>query len=130
MSPQAQKQCDTDPRGTVLLASLDPADYEILMREPKVGALKFRKRLYHQDRPIDFVYFPITSMISLLVSTTDKLSIEMAMVGREGVVGASELLQRQGSMALSLVQLPGTAAQIDRYAFLKVASIRLRVQEV
>jgi len=54
----------------------------------------------------------------------------MAIVGREGVVGASELLQRQGSMALSLVQLPGTAAQIDRYAFLKVASSRLRVQDV
>ena len=130
MSPRTQKQSDTDPRGNVLLASLDPADYEILMREAKVVALKFRKRLYCQDSPIDFIYFPITSMISLLASTTDELSIEMAMVGREGVVGASELLQRQGSMALSFVQLPGTAAQIDRYAFLKVASSRLRVQDV
>ena len=33
-------------------------------------------------------------------------------------------------MALSVVRLPGTAAQIDRYAFLKVASSRLRVQDV
>ena len=130
MSPQTQKQRDTDPRGNVLLASLDRADYEILMREAKVVALKFRKRLYRQDNPIDFVYFPITSMVSLLVSTTDELSIGMAMVGREGVVGASELLQRQGSMASSVVQLPGTAAQINRYAFLKVASSRLRVQDV
>jgi CRP-like cAMP-binding protein len=69
-------------------------------------------------------------MVSLLVSTTDELSMEMATVGREGVLGASELLQRQGSMALSVVKLPGTAAQIDRYAFLKVASSRLRVQDV
>jgi CRP-like cAMP-binding protein len=130
MSPQTQKQRDTDPRGNLLLASLDREDYEILMRDAKVVPLKFRRRLYRQDDPIDFVYFPITSMVSLLVSTTDELSIEMAMVGREGVVGAPELLQRQGSMALSLVQLPGTAAQIDRYAFLKVASSRLRVQDV
>jgi CRP-like cAMP-binding protein len=130
MSIHKQEQCDSDPKGNLLLAGLDRADYEILMREAKVVPLKFRKRLYRQDSPIDFVYFPITSMVSLLVSTTDELSMEMAMVGREGVVGASELLQRQGSMALSVVRLPGTAAQIDRYAFLKVASSRLRVQDV
>jgi len=45
-------------------------------------------------------------------------------------VGASELIQGQGAMGLSLVQLPGTAARIDRYAFQKVASSRLRVQDV
>ena len=64
MSPRTQKQSDTDPRGNVLLASLDPADYEILMREAKVVALKFRKRLYRQDDGVDFVYFPIICMVS------------------------------------------------------------------
>jgi len=66
-------------------------------------------------------------MVSLLVSTDDKRLIEMATVGREGVVGVSELIQRQGAIGLSLVQLAGTAARIDRYAFQRVASSRLQV---
>jgi hypothetical protein len=37
MSAQTQKQRATDPNGNLLLASLDQADYEILMRGAKVG---------------------------------------------------------------------------------------------
>jgi CRP-like cAMP-binding protein len=130
MSPQTQKQRDSDPKENLLLASLDREDYEILMRDAKVVPLKFRKRLYRQDDLVNFVYFPMTCMVSLLVGTNDKLSIEMATIGREGVVGASELIQGQGAMGLSVVQLPGTAAQINRFVFQKVARSRLRVQDV
>jgi hypothetical protein len=80
MSPETQKQRDSDPQENFLLASLHPADYEILMRDAKVVTLKFRKRLYRQDDPVDFVYFPITCMVSLLVCTNEKLSIEMATI--------------------------------------------------
>ena len=60
-----------------------------------------------QDERVDAVYFPLTSMISLLVSSNGKPQMEMATVGREGVVGASELIQKQGAMGLNLVQIPG-----------------------
>jgi hypothetical protein len=45
-------------------------------------------------------------------------------------VGASELIQGQGALGLSVVQLPGTAAQINRLAFQKVAGSRFRVQDL
>jgi hypothetical protein len=73
MSPQTQRQHDSDPKENLLLAGLDPGDHEILMREGKVVTLKFRKRLYRQDDPVDFVYFPIRCMVSLLVGTHDTL---------------------------------------------------------
>ncbi len=130
MSLQTQKQRDSDPRKNLLLASLEPADYEELMRGAKVVPLKFRKRLYRQEDPIDFVYFPITCMVSLLVTTNDQPSMEMATVGREGVIGASELIQKQGAMSLSIIQLPGNAARIDRDAFQKVTSSRPRVHDL
>lgn len=130
MSIQTQKQSDSDPKKNRLLASLGPADYEALTRGAKVVSLKFRKRLYRQEDLIDFVYFPMSCMVSLLVTTSDQPSMEMATIGREGVVGASELIQRQGAMGLSIIQLPGTALRVDRDAFQKVTSIRPLLQDL
>jgi hypothetical protein len=79
---------ESNPRNNLLLASLKSEDYQTLIRGAKVISLKFRRRLCRQDDPIDFVYFPITCMISLLVTSDDKPAMEMATIGREGVVGA------------------------------------------
>ena len=108
---------DSDPKQNLLLARLAPEDYEALTRGAKVVTLKLHKRLYRQDEAIDFVYFPITCMVSLLVTEGTKPSMEMATVGQEGVVGASELIQGQGAMGLNIVQIPGTALRVDRDAF-------------
>ena len=97
-----------------LLARLEPGDYDALMAQAKVVPLKFRKRLHLQDEPIEAVFFPLTCMVSLLVTSNDKPQMEMATVGNEGVVGASELLQAQGAMGLNLIQIPGSAVRIDR----------------
>jgi len=98
-----------DPKANRLLARLEPEDYDALMREAKIVPLKFRKRLLRQDERVDAVYFPITAMISLLVTTDGQPQMEMASIGKEGVVGASELIQTQGAMGLNLIQIPGAA---------------------
>jgi CRP-like cAMP-binding protein len=113
-----------------LLASLGQEDFDALMREGKLVPLKFRKRLLRQDERVDAVYFPLTSMISLLVSSGGKPQMEMATIGREGVVGASEVMQQQGAMGLNLIQIPGSAVRIDAIAFLKVLRDRPLVQQV
>ena len=90
-------------------------------------ALKFRKLLYRQDEPVDAVYFPLTCMVSLLVSSNGEARMEMATVGREGVVGASELLEKQGAMGLNIVQIPGVAVRVPDDSFLKEVSARPRL---
>ena len=120
MSPQTQVPKFSNPRTNRLLAKLQAEDYDALMVGAKVVPLKFRKRLMRQDEPIEAVYFPVTSMISLLVTTDHQPQMEMATIGREGVVGASELIQGQGAMGLNLVQIPGPAVRIDAEVFRKV----------
>jgi hypothetical protein len=88
---------DSNPKDNLLLAKLDPQDYEALTRDAKVVSLRLRKRLYRQEEPIEYVYFPITCMVSLLVTEGVKATMEMATVGREGVVGASEAHSRARS---------------------------------
>src|SRR5579871_1420275 len=68
---------EKDPKTNCLLAGLAAEDYDALMTQAKVVPLKFRKRLLRQDERIEVVYFPITSMVSLLVTTNDEPHMEM-----------------------------------------------------
>ena len=119
-----------DPRTNHFLARLEPQDYDALMLEAKIVALKFRKRIQTQDGRIDAVYFPITCMFSLLVTNDGGPQMEMATIGNEGMVGASEAVQMQGAIGLHLVQLPGTAVRIDATAFRRVISGRVAAQRL
>ena len=112
MTKQTPKPDRPDPKANRILQKLAPEDYDSLMARAKVVTVKFRKRLYRQDERVDAVYFPITCMVSLLVSSDGQPRMEMATVGREGVVGGAELLQAQGAMGLNLIQIPGVAVRI------------------
>ena len=113
----AQKRETCDPKSNRLLAKMETEDYKAVMAAGKVVFLKFRKVIHRQDKPVDAVYFPVTCMVSLLVTTNDRPQMEMATVGKEGVVGAAELLQTQGAMGLNLIQIPGDAMRIDAATF-------------
>ena len=120
MTEQTLQPRSIDPGMNRLLASLGREDYDALMLNARIVPLKFRKRLFRQDERIDAVYFPVTSMISLLVTADGQPQMEMATIGREGVVGASELIQSQGAMGLNLIQIPGAAVRIGAEAFRRI----------
>jgi CRP-like cAMP-binding protein len=130
MAAQTQQPIVFDPRTNRLLARLEREDYDALMLNAKVVTLKFRKRLVRQDERIEAVYFPVTAMVSLLVTTDGQPRMEMATIGREGVVGASELIQKQGSMGLNLVQIPGAAVRVDAAIFQDIIGRRPVVERL
>ncbi|MEO5926497.1 MAG: Crp/Fnr family transcriptional regulator [Bryobacteraceae bacterium] len=106
------------------MARLVPSDYAALMAEAEIVSLKFRKKMLEQDAPVDAVYFPLTCMFSLLVTIDDQPQLELATIGKEGVIGAAEAMQKQGSMGYNLIQIPGSAVRIDAKAFRKLAATR------
>lgn len=130
MTKQPERPEASDPKTNRLLARLQREDYDALMLEAKIVPLKFRKLLVRQDERVDAVYFPLTAMVSLLVTTDGQPQMEMATIGKEGVVGASELIQTQGAMGLNLIQIPGVAVRIDANAFRKLISDRPLVERL
>jgi hypothetical protein len=128
MPKQSPPSAKPDPRTNHFLAQLDRDDYEALMLNAKIVPLKFRKRMLSQDARIDAVYFPITCMFSLLVTNDGQPKMEMATISKEGIAGASEALQMQGSIGLNLIQLSGTAIRIDADVFRKVIGTRIAIQ--
>src|SRR5580700_1127031 len=125
-----QKTGNADPSMNDLLARLEREDYESLMLGAKIVSLKLRSRLVRQDASIDAVYFPLSCIVALLVTTDGRPQVEVATIGKEGVVGASELIQGQGAMGLNLVQLPGYAVRVEARGFRELLDSRPPVQKL
>ncbi len=68
----------------------------------------------------DQVYFPHNGMLSLLTVMRDGKAIEVATVGREGVVGAMAGLGLYKSSARVVVQLPLSVTRIAASQFRKI----------
>jgi CRP-like cAMP-binding protein len=124
MASQARIPKLANPISNLLLQKLSPADFESLMAKAKVVTLKFRRRLFAQDGVVDVVYFPLECMVSLLVTTGTKPKLELATIGREGVVGAIEIMQEQDAMGINLIQIPGLALRIGAEDFLAEVGAR------
>jgi CRP-like cAMP-binding protein len=104
-----------------LLASLVPADIELLRPHLKPTELKNETVLYEAGDPIDRVYFPHSGIISLVVELSGGQGIEAAMIGRESMLGAAAALDGQVSLNKAIVQLPGTGDTLDVGRFRAVA---------
>jgi len=130
MSMQKQQTANPDPKSNRLLASLGRTEYDAVIQSATLITLRFRRRLVQQDGTIDAVYFPLSCMVSLLVTTDGRPQVEIATIGNEGVVGASELIQAQGAMGLNLVQLPGVAVRVEAGTFRRLLDTHPPVQKL
>lgn len=77
--------------------------------------LKQRHELYQPEDTLTHIYFPHDAMISLVSLMEDGSSVEVGMVGFEGLAGLDALLGDEGDRRTQeqmVAQLPGRAARI------------------
>src|SRR5580692_3505064 len=96
-----------------LLASLQPADFEILGPHLRPVELVHEAVLFEAGDTIDRVYFPHSGIISLVVALAGGEAIEAAMIGRDSMLGASSALDGMISLNKAIIQLPGTGVTLD-----------------
>ena len=97
-----------------LLLSLPDADRADLNAHFKTIDLRQGQVLADPGDDIRSVYFPHSGIISFMVELIDGAVVQTAMVGRDGVVGAAQVLDGKKSINKIIVQVPGTASMIDR----------------
>jgi CRP-like cAMP-binding protein len=93
----------------LLLASLSPVDMALLEPNLKRAHLEQTHVLYGTGDKVNAVYFPLNAIVSLVVELSTGETVEAAMVGRDGVVGAASALDGRISLSRAIVQLPGDA---------------------
>jgi CRP-like cAMP-binding protein len=96
-----------------LLSALPRRDFERLVRHLEPVSLTLRQVLYEPGNQMRHVYFPESGVISLLTVVGSNKAAEVAVIGREGVVGASTSLGINVSQVRALVQGEGSALRIE-----------------
>ncbi|HEX8128592.1 MAG TPA: Crp/Fnr family transcriptional regulator [Pyrinomonadaceae bacterium] len=89
-----------------ILAALPSADYERLAPHLERVEMYRGQTLYRAGERLDYVYFPIRSMISLVSEMADGSSVEVGIVGFEGMAGLSLVLGVELSPHTQMVQIP------------------------
>ena len=90
-----------------------PGVTNYLLPELKIVRLSVNQVLYEQGDKIDYVYFPLDSVLSGLAIMEDGTTLETAMVGRDGLVGVSAILGTGRSRQWIWTTISGNAIQLD-----------------
>ncbi len=110
----------TSPRiANQLLAALPKKEYQALAHHLEEIPLVFEERLYRPNVLISDVYFPNSGIISLLAGVNERSTLEVGLVGSEGMVGLSVFLGVNSSMNRAVVQGAGSAMKMKATAFRK-----------
>ena len=87
-----------------LLASLPTADYTRLVPTLDVIPLKLKEMIQKPGEPLQHVYFPAGGFFSVLTVLEDGGMVEVATIGREGMVGALAATDGGPASSATLVQ--------------------------
>jgi CRP-like cAMP-binding protein len=101
-----------EPVENRLLAALSRDDYERLVPQLQQVSFSLGEVIYEFAGQLDYVYFPTTSIVSLLYTMENGTSAEMGLTGNDGVVGIA-LFMGGGTMPnRAVVQSAGSAIRM------------------
>lgn len=96
-----------------LLVALPEEDYQRLVPYLKLVTLSLHQVIYEAGEASEYFYFPHRSVISLVSTMEDGSTIEVGLVGREGMAGLPTLLGGLSGTHRAFVQVAGDAMQIS-----------------
>src|ERR1019366_4595076 len=100
-----------------LLAALPQKEYKRLLPHLETVSLRVKQVLQEPYQPIKYVYFPENGLITKLVSTEDGSSVEVGVVGKEGMTGICIFMGSSTSPFKTVVQIPGEARRMEAAVF-------------
>jgi CRP-like cAMP-binding protein len=95
-----------------LLAALPDEDYQRLLPHLESVDFELGKIVYQNAQHLEYLYFPTTSMISLVYTMADGMTAEIGLTGNEGVVGIAVFLGGDTTPNQAVVQIAGSAIRL------------------
>ncbi|MEB0060078.1 MULTISPECIES: Crp/Fnr family transcriptional regulator [unclassified Variovorax] len=102
----------SDPKKNHLLASLPAAEWKRWLPQLELVHLMLGEVLYEPGSTMTHVYFPTTSIISMLYVMKNGESAEIAVVGFEGLVGIPLFMGGESTSSRAVVQDAGQAYRL------------------
>ena len=111
-----------------LLNGLSPEDFALIESSLQQVDLEVRKSLEKPATPIEHIYFPEDGVASVVATMPQGKSIELGLVGREGMTGSSVVLGDDRPANETYIQVPGSGSLLGadqlREAMSKSATLR------
>lgn len=102
-----------DPRENHLLAALPDAEWARVVAHLVPVDMPLGQVVYESGDRLRHIYFPTTSIVSLLYVMEDGASAEIAIVGNEGLVGIALFMGGGTTPSRAVVQSAGWAYRMD-----------------
>lgn len=102
----------TDHRVNWILNSLPAEDYRRLHPHLEPIELPHGKVIQAQHDPVIYIYFPENAMVSLVARMASGATVEVGVVGHEGIIGLGSLMGVDAAAHESMVQIPDGGRRI------------------
>ena len=122
------------PQTNLLLDALSSANCNRILALAKHVELPLRESLIEPEAELQYAYFITSGIASVVIELAEGGTAEVALIGREGLVGALDMLGPAQTPSRCFIQMPATAYRVPyaalRELFLESEEIRMRILEV
>jgi CRP-like cAMP-binding protein len=102
-----------NPKQNHILAALPLEDYARLLPDLELIPMPLGWAVYESGGHMSYLYFPTTSLVSLLYVMEDGASAEIAITGNEGLVGISLFMGGETTPSRAVVQSAGNGYRLS-----------------
>jgi CRP-like cAMP-binding protein len=120
LQPGSRSDTSGKAVANVILLSLPDSEYDLLRPYLEPTDLPQHKILHEPGEKIDFTYFLNDGMASLVVLSRDGRSVEVGIVGKEGMVGMSVTIGLQRGTFRAIMQMAGSGVRVRSEIFLDI----------
>src|SRR4249920_2514395 len=112
MHPNQRTSTAGNRVGNKILLSIPDKEYALIRPHLEFINMPHHLSLYEPGQPLEFVHFPNTGMVSLVIATEDGRTVEVGEVGREGFAGIQASARINMNPVREVVQIAGDGFRV------------------
>jgi len=112
VSPGGRTSFEGQPIRNRLLLALPDVEFQSLCPFLSFQLFAYHTRLHETGEEPEFVHFPNSGLISIMIATRKSKTVEVALVGCEGLVGTAAIVGLKRSFDRAIVQVAGDGFRI------------------
>lgn len=113
-----------------LLSALAERDRARLITQLDILTLFAKETVHESGEEMNYVYFPLDCIVVLISSVDEKATVEVGLIGSEGMVGAPILMGAKQSTNQALILVEGKALRLPAAVLRREAKRSSRMREV
>jgi CRP-like cAMP-binding protein len=112
MQPNERTNTVGNRVGNKILLSIPDKEYGLILPHLEFLNMPHHLSLYEPGQPLEFVHFPNTGMVSLVIATEDGKTVEVGEVGKEGFAGVQAAVGINRNQVREIVQIAGDGFRV------------------